>query len=82
MQFHSDLLGNVIIVRSRVDNIVKTLLIEKADNFKIFQEKFDKLSGEKYSQKKVQNLVNDLNDYTLNNDFIFINANFEEIINE
>ena len=60
-------------------NETKNIEIE---NFKIFQEKFDKLSGEKYSQKKVQNLVNDLNDYTLNNDFIFINANFEEIIKE
>ena len=60
-------------------NETKNIEIE---NFKIFQEKFDKLSGEKYSQKKFQNLVNDLNDYTLNNDFIFINANFEEIIKE
>ena len=60
-------------------NETKNIEIE---NFKIFQEKFDKLSGEKYSQKKVQNLINDLNDYTLNNDFIFINANFEEIIKE
>ena len=51
-------------------------------NFKIFDEKFNKLNGEKYSQKKIETLVNEINDYTLNNDFIFINANFEEIIKE
>ena len=52
------------------------------ENFKIFDEKFNKLNGEKYSQKKIETLVNEINDYTLNNDFIFINANFEEIIKE
>ena len=52
------------------------------DDFSLFQEKFKELEGEKYSKKKIENLVNDLNDYALNNDFIFINASFIEIIKE
>ena len=52
------------------------------DDFSLFQKKFKELEGEKYSKKKIENLVNDLNDYALNNDFIFINASFNEIIKE
>ena len=45
-----------------------------------FRDKFDKLKGKKYSKKKIVNLIDDLNDYTLRNDFLFINANYKEII--
>ncbi len=50
------------------------------ENLKNFSKKFDKLVGKKYSQKKIINLVNELNDFTLQNDFIFINANYTEIV--
>ena len=50
------------------------------ENLKNFSKKFDKLVGKKYSQKKIINLVNELNDFTLQNDFIFINANYNEIV--
>ena len=43
-----------------------------------FQKKFSKLKNKKYSKKIINNLINDLNDYTLLNDFVFINASFEE----
>ena len=51
-----------------------------SDDFVIFQEKFVKFKGEKYSKKRIENLVKELNDYTLRNDFVFLNANFNEII--
>ena len=43
-----------------------------------FQKKFSKLKNKKYSKKMINNLINDLNDYTLLNDFVFINASFKE----
>ena len=43
-----------------------------------FQKKFSKLKNKKYSKKIINNLINDLNDYTLLNDFVFINASFKE----
>ena len=45
-----------------------------------FRDEFDNLKGKKYSKKKIVNLIDDLNDYTLRNDFLFINANYKEII--
>ena len=61
--------------------------IKEADNiqiedFAIFQEKFKDFEGEKYSKKKLENLINELNDYTLKNDFIFINATYSEILKD
>ena len=61
--------------------------IKEADNiqiedFAIFQEKFKDFEGEKYSKKKLENLINELNDYTLKNDFIFINATYTEILKD
>ena len=50
------------------------------DTIKIFEKKFAKLKGEKYSKKKINNLIDDLNNFALLNDFVFVNANFEEVI--
>ena len=52
------------------------------EDFAIFQEKFKDFEGEKYSKKKLENLINELNDYTLKNDFIFINATYTEILKD
>ena len=47
-----------------------------------FEKRFRDLEGKKYSSKEINNLIDDLNKYTLRNDFVFINANFNEIIKE
>ena len=49
-------------------------------SFSSFEKKFKKLEGKQYSKRKINNLINDLNDEVLRNDFVFINANFNEII--
>ncbi len=51
-----------------------------SENLIFFQKKFSKLEGKKYSQKKILSLIDELNDFTLQNDFIFINADFTEIV--
>ena len=43
-----------------------------------FQDKFNDLKGKKYSKKVVNNLVNDLNEFILRNDFTFVNATYKE----
>ena len=50
------------------------------DNISIFKKKFVKLKNKPYSKKKINSLVNDLNEFALSNDFVFINAKFKEII--
>ncbi len=50
------------------------------ENISIFKDKFKKLKGKKYSKKKLLNLIDELNDFTLQNDFIFINAQYDEYI--
>ncbi len=45
-----------------------------------FEKKLANLSGARYSKKLINELVNELNDFTLENDFIFVNANYKEII--
>ena len=50
------------------------------DSIKIFEKKFAKLKGKKYSKKKINNLIDDLNNFALLNDFVFVNANFDEVI--
>ncbi len=63
------------------DNIqIKETNNIKVDNLELFEKRFDNLLGEKYSKTKIENLINDLNEYALNNDFIFINATYNEII--
>ncbi len=48
----------------------------------VFEKKFKKFRGKKYSKKKIDNLVDEINEFTLLNEFLFINANFKEIIKD
>ncbi len=50
------------------------------DNINIFQKKFDKLKGKKYSAKTIQAYVDELNEFILQNDFVFINAKYDHVI--
>ena len=50
------------------------------ENISIFEKKFVKLKNKPYSKKKINSLINDLNEFALSNDFVFINAKFKEII--
>ena len=46
------------------------------DDLKIFEKKFNDLKNKNYSEKKLINLIDEINEFTLSNDFIFLNANF------
>tara|TARA_B100001027_G_scaffold108545_1_gene74812 strand:- start:2875 stop:5124 length:2250 start_codon:yes stop_codon:yes gene_type:complete len=50
------------------------------ESINIFENKFAKLKNKPYSKKKINKLINELNEFTLSNDFVFINAKFNEII--
>ena len=50
------------------------------DEKKAFKKRFQKLKGKKYSAREINNLIDDINDYTLLNNFMFLNANYKEII--
>tara|TARA_B100000886_G_scaffold270150_1_gene194153 strand:- start:2154 stop:4400 length:2247 start_codon:yes stop_codon:yes gene_type:complete len=50
------------------------------DEKKVFKKRFKKLKGKKYSSREINNLIDDINDYTLLNNFMFLNANYKEII--
>ena len=50
------------------------------ENLEYFNRKYNRINGKPYSSKRLNNLVTDLNNFTLENDFIFINANYEEVI--
>ena len=50
------------------------------DEKKAFKKRFQKLKGKKYSSREINNLIDDINDYTLLNNFMFLNANYKEII--
>ena len=50
------------------------------ENINNFVKRFDKLKGRPYSIKKLTNLIDDINYFTLRNDFVFINADYDEII--
>jgi len=52
------------------------------DSFSDFEKRFKKIKGKKYSKKIVNQIVDDLNTYTLQNDFVFINATYDEILNQ
>ena len=52
------------------------------ENLTLFEKEIDDLKSKKYSKKKLNNLINEINDYTLRNDFIFLNATFKEIIKD
>ena len=49
------------------------------ENIQFFKKKFNELNGKKYSRKKIYKLIEELNEFTLQNDFIFINAKYEEV---
>ena len=49
------------------------------EDLTIFDKEFKNLEGENYSKIKINNLIDDINEFTLNNDFVFLNANFKEI---
>ncbi len=51
------------------------------DRFIEFEKRFKKIQGKKYSKKIVNKIIDDLNIYTLRNDFVFINATYDEILN-
>ena len=51
-------------------------------DLKIFNQEFKKLKGKNYSKRKINNLIDDINEFTLKNDFIFLNATFNQIIND
>ncbi len=52
------------------------------DSLKKFQKQFQDLNGKKYSKKVIDNLIDDLNQFILRNDFTFINAKYEQIVKE
>ena len=52
------------------------------DSLQKFQKKFKDLKGQKYSKKIINNLIDDLNQFILKNDFTLINAKFDESIKE
>ena len=59
--------------------INKTTDVELS-RFDIFQKEFKKIKGKKYSKRDIENLIDDINKYILENEFIFINANYTEIV--
>ena len=64
---------NVTITKNNNEEILN-------ENIKDFENKFAKLKNKPYSKKKINNLVNQLNEFALSNDFVFLNAKFQEII--
>ena len=54
----------------------------QSEEQKPFNKKFKKLKGKNYSKKRIDNLIEDINNFTLKNDFVFLNANYDEIIKE
>ncbi len=52
------------------------------NNISKFKKKSNKFYRKKYSKKYLDDLINDINDFTLQNDFIFINANYSQIVND
>ena len=51
-------------------------------DLKIFNQEFKKLKGKNYSKRKINNLIDEINEFTLKNDFVFLNATFNQIIND
>ena len=49
-------------------------------NMKTFENTFKDLKGKKYSAKLIQNLMEELNRSILLNNFVFLNANYKEIV--
>ncbi len=62
------------------DLIITNNNISINKNIKNFQKKLKSLKGKKYSAKVIQNYVDELNETILQNEFIFINAKYDQII--
>ena len=60
--------------------IIKNNNIFVNKNIKNFQKKLNSLKGKKYSAKVIQNYIDELNEFILQNEFIFINAKYDQII--
>ena len=52
------------------------------DSLEKFKKNFKDLNGKKYSKKIINNLIDDLNQFILRNDFTFINAKYDETVKE
>ena len=52
------------------------------ENVNFFQKKLDKLKGKNYSIKTIQTHIDDLNEFILQNDFVFINAKYDHVIKD
>ena len=44
---------------------------------RLFEDNFESLKGKNYSQRKISKLIDEINTYTLRNEFIFLNAKYE-----
>ena len=65
------------------NNIVIDKPIENLDlNIDFFNKKFKNLKGKLYSRRIVSEVIDDVNNFILENEFVFINANFKEIIKD
>ena len=53
-----------------------------SENIKKFEKKFEKLQSEVYSKKKIDKLVDELNQFILRNEFIFINASYDSVVKQ
>ena len=51
-------------------------------NIQLFQDKFNVIKGKSYSQKELENLIDELNELILKSDFVFVNASYQEIIKD
>ncbi len=52
------------------------------NELEFFNKKFLKLKGKNYSEKKINRLIDDINNFTLNNEFVFLNASYDTIITD
>ena len=52
------------------------------DNFSNFNKRLENLKGKKYSNKILENLMDEINNFILLNDFVFVNANYQVVKNE
>ena len=50
------------------------------DKISIFEKNFDDLRNKRYSEKDLKILIEDINKFILENEFIFINANYETLV--
>ena len=52
------------------------------ESIEYFQKKFDDLKGKKYSEKVIQNYIDELNEFILENNFVFINARYDQKVRD